>query len=162
MKRLLLPLVIIATLSGCLSMKQPHMSNLIGDAYATIETLASVVLLECGNTEPGGDCVVTSLLDRGDVNAITEDLQRAYDAVAEADRLYSLGQTAQAIDSLEAAQTVIAALKATLRLREVTYNERIDDHRAGGSSHEFGGGSWAQHGEAEADARGQWRPTAHS
>lgn len=117
---------LIATLllisAGCASLPQfggGSVSDSIGAAYASITSLAETIQLECGNTVPGGECRAGSVLDRGDVNSMRDDLQRAKSAVDEANRLYLIGQGGEAGDHLTVARTILGSLRAALELREV-------------------------------------------
>ena len=96
-----------------------NLSNGLGAAYVSIETMADVIQMECGNTEPGGPCVSTSLLDRGDVDSMKVDLQLAKDAVDDANRIYNAGDASAATDRLSAAQAVLASLRTALEIRGV-------------------------------------------
>ena len=109
-------LLLVLILSGCSSFGT-SVPDSIGAAYASIETLAEVIQMECGNTEPGGPCRDISTLDRGDVNSMKEDLQRAKTAVDQANMIYMEGGDARS--SLEAARLILSSLRAALQLREV-------------------------------------------
>lgn len=101
-------------IAGC-----TNLSNGIGAAYVSIETIAETIQMECGNTEPGGPCVSTSLLDRGDVDSMKTDLQRAKYAVDDANRVYNAGNPAAATDYLSTAQAVLSSLRTALEIRGV-------------------------------------------
>lgn len=118
MKRSFLGMVVL----GCLILLLnacTNLSNGIGAAYVSIETMAETIQMECGNAVPGGPCVSTSMLDRGDVDSMKVDLQRAKDAVDDANRIYNSGDSQAAVGQLEAAQAVLASLRAALEIRGV-------------------------------------------
>lgn len=101
-------------LSACVSL-----SAGIGAAYVSIETMAETIQLECGNAEPGGDCVSTSLLERADVDRMKTELQRAKDAVDDANRIFNAGNPGEAVDHLDTARTVLAGVRTVLESRGV-------------------------------------------
>lgn len=111
-----LAVLILLFAQGCSTV---NLANSIGFAQVSIETMAETIQQECGNAEPGGDCLPTSLLDRGDVDSMKVDLQLAKDAVDDANRVYNAGDAAGAADHLQAAQAILATLRTALEVRGV-------------------------------------------
>lgn len=104
-------------ISGCAMFGS--VSDSIGGAYVSIETLADTIQMECGNVVPGGPCRATSMLDRGDVDSMKVDLQRAKDTVDEANRIYNTGNVEGAMSKLEVTQAILASLRTALEIRGV-------------------------------------------
>ena len=108
-------------LVGCLLLLPgcANLSNGIGAAYISIESMAQTITAECGNTVPGGECTADSLLTRSDVDGFKEDLQEAKMAVDSANVIYNTGNASGAANELQVAQNVLATIRSILTSKGV-------------------------------------------
>lgn len=112
--RWIVAILLTLAIAGCASIP-----DAIGGGYVSIETVADVIRAECGNDSPGGECRPGSTLDRGDVDSMRDDLQRAKNALDESNRLYNTGDIDGSMSSLQVAQTILSTLRSALELRGV-------------------------------------------
>ena len=111
-------LLILATLAltGCASM-----ANSIGAAALSVDTLATVAQRECDNPTPQDGCSPSSLLSTQDAREIRRHLQRAQDAVVDANETLNAGNAAGAGDKLGVARAMLASVESILKRRGVEY-----------------------------------------
>ncbi len=114
-----LPRLLVAAALSLLVGACANMANAIGAGYLTLDTLADTAYAECANPTPQDPCAETSLLTTQQARDIGDELQRAKDALDDANRAYDAGEAALAGDKLELANAVLQSVKATLTARGI-------------------------------------------
>lgn len=108
-----LPFVLLLVV-GCQNM---NVGDAIGAGNLAITTTAQTITAECGNTQPGGECLPGRMITTLEKEQFKERLSEATQALDDAENAYSAGRNATRF--LNAANAILSSIKVSLARRGI-------------------------------------------